>query len=92
VTGRPIYAIKISTSPNGVHDKPAVLILSAHHSREIVTPEIALTAIEQITTGYAQKIPMFTKFVEDYDIWIVPVLNVDGLEYVWTKNNMWRKK
>jgi hypothetical protein len=38
---RPIYAIKISgKETQDPKEKPSILILSAHHCREIVTPEI----------------------------------------------------
>ena len=66
------------------------MILSAHHCREIVTPEIALYAIKQLTEEY-KKNPAITKIVDNYNLWVVPILNVDGLEYTWKVNNMWRK-
>eukprot|EP01080_Neovahlkampfia_damariscottae_P000683 gene683-8935_t len=89
--GRPIYSIRISGKKNAKpKKKQSVLILSAHHCREIVTPEIALYAIKMLTEGY-NKDPVVTKLVDTYNIWIVPILNVDGLEYAWKTNNMWRK-
>jgi carboxypeptidase T len=43
-----------------------------------------------LTEGY-KKDPKITKIVNNYNIWVVPILNVDGLEYTWKVNNMWRK-
>jgi carboxypeptidase T len=88
---RPIYAIKISgKETQDPKEKPSILILSAHHCREIVTPEIGLYAIKTLTEGY-KKDPKITKILNTYNVWVVPILNVDGLEYTWKVNNMWRK-
>lgn len=90
--GRPIYALRLtSNSQNGVEqDKPNVLILSAHHCREIVTPEIALDIIKRFTEGYGRD-PKITSYLDNYQIFVVPILNVDGLEYAWTRDKLWRK-
>lgn len=40
--GRPIYAIKLSNNVTIDQDKPNVLILSAHHCREIVTRKLKM--------------------------------------------------
>lgn len=88
--GRPIYALKLSNNARVDQDKPNVLILSAHHCREIVTPEIALKLIEKFTKEFNRD-SLITKFINTYQIFIVPILNVDGLDYVWKVNRMWRK-
>jgi hypothetical protein len=88
--GRPIFALKITEGANVEHDKPAILILSAHHCREIVTPEIALKTIETLVGAFGVD-EALTKVMKENQIIIVPILNVDGLEYVWKTNRMWRK-
>jgi len=65
-------------------------MVSCHHAREIVTPVIALYAIEQLTTEYGND-PDITAAVDDYEIWISPVWNPDGYEYCYYVNNWWRK-
>ncbi|MFO7676778.1 MAG: M14 family zinc carboxypeptidase [Thermoplasmatota archaeon] len=87
---RHIYAVKISSNVNSDEDKPTALLVSCHHAREIVTPVIALYAIEQLTTNYGAD-PLITSLVNEYEIWISPVWNPDGYEYVFNVNNMWRK-
>jgi hypothetical protein len=88
--GRHIFAIKISDNVAEDEDEPAFLMVSEHHAREIVTPVIGLYAIEQFTTEYGTD-PEITALVDEYEIWIAPIWNPDGYEYVFKVNNMWRK-
>lgn len=87
---RHIYAMKISSNVAQDLNKPTALLVSCQHAREIVTPVIALYAIEQFTSNYGTD-PVITSLVNDYEIWIAPVWNPDGYEYVFNVNNMWRK-
>jgi len=88
--GRHIIAVKISDHVDEEEDEPAFLLVGAHHAREIVTPVIALYAIEQFTQQYGYD-PAITALVDEYEIWIAPVWNPDGYEYVFTTDNYWRK-
>lgn len=90
VEGRHISAIKISDNVAQDEDEPAYMVVSAHHVREIVTPVIALHAIEQFTTQYGID-PDITALVDEYEIWIAPVWNPDGYVYVFDVDNLWRK-
>jgi hypothetical protein len=88
--GRHIFAVKISDHVTEDEDEPAFLLVGAHHAREIVTPVVALYAIEQFTQKYGRD-PAITVLVDEYEIWIAPVWNPDGYEYVFTTDNYWRK-
>ncbi len=88
--GRSLMALKISDNVALDEDEPAVLIASAHHCREIVTPVIALAVIDRLTDEYGT-VPSVTQAVNDHEIWIVPVTNPDGYEFVFNGNNLWRK-
>jgi len=87
---RHIYAMKISDNVLVDEDEPNFLMVSCHHAREIVTPVIALYSMMQLTAYYGVD-PEITAVVDGYEIWISPVWNVDGYEYVFNFNNMWRK-
>ena len=67
-----------------------MLIAAAHHAREISTPVIALEAAARLTAGYGSD-PRITAAVDGHEIWIAPVWNPDGYNYVFTTNNLWRK-
>lgn len=88
--GRPMFAVKISDNVDQEEDEPAVLFVSNHHARELVTPVIALHAIEQLTTLYGTD-PMIAELVDENEIWIAPTWNPDGYEYVFNVGNFWRK-
>ena len=88
--GRHIVAVKISDHVDQDEDEPAFLLVGTHHAREIVTPVIALYAIEQFTRQYGLD-PAITALVDEYEIWIAPVWNPDGYAYVFTTDNYWRK-
>jgi hypothetical protein len=88
--GRPINVLKISDNVTQDEDEPQVLIVSCFHAREIVTPEIALDIINRLINGYGTD-PVITNLVDTHEIWIAPVWNPDGFDYVWNVNSMWRK-
>ena len=88
--GRHIFALKISDNVSVDEDEPAMLVAAAHHAREISTPVIALEAADRLTAGYDVD-PRITDAVNGHEIWIAPVWNPDGYNYVFTTNNLWRK-
>jgi carboxypeptidase T len=88
--GRHLYALKISDNVQQDEDEPAMLIVSAHHAREISTPMIGLTAAERLTEGYGTD-PRIAAAVDGHEIWIAPVWNPDGYHHVFTADAMWRK-
>jgi hypothetical protein len=90
VEGRHLIAIKISDQVTQDEDEPEFLLVAAHHSREIVTPVIALHALDRLVTGYGVD-PAITAIVDANEIWIAPVWNPDGYEYVFNVDNLWRK-
>jgi carboxypeptidase T len=90
VESRHLFALKISDNVEVDEDEPAMLIVAAHHAREINTPVIALAAAERLTSGYGSD-PRITSAVDSHEIWIAPVWNPDGYTYVFTTDNMWRK-
>jgi len=88
--GRHIFALKISDNASVDEDEPAVLIVSCHHAREIMTPVIALEAAERLLDGYGSD-PRITDVVNAREIWIAPVWNPDGYNHVFTVDSFWRK-
>jgi hypothetical protein len=90
--GRAIWGLLISTTPQAQDDryfeKPTVIIDGLHHAREIMTPEVVMDVAETfLQTPSAQSNDLLSR----WNIWLVPMLNVDGSNLVWTKNPWWRK-
>jgi len=90
IEGRDIWAMKISDNVGTTEDEPRVLYLGAHHAREIITIEIPLYIMYWFTDNYGTD-SLATFLVDNREIWIVPLMNPDGREYVehtgdWRKN------
>jgi hypothetical protein len=88
--GNHLYAIKISDNVHIDENEPAFLMVSNHHAREVVTPEIALYAINEFTSEYGSD-PVITDLVDEYELWICPIWNPDGYDYMYYYDNWWRK-
>ncbi len=90
IEGRDIWALKISDNVTVTEDEPRVLYLGCHHAREIITIEIPLYIMHYLVDNYGAD-SLATFLVDNREIWIVPILNPDGREYVenvgdWRKN------
>ena len=88
--GRKISALKISENPGLDEDKPAVLFLGCHHAREWISVEVPLLLARHLVENYALD-PEIRSLVDRGEIWIVPLVNPDGLEYSIHVYRYWRK-
>ncbi len=88
---RDIWALKISDNPEQHElDEPAVVFNGMHHAREVMSPEVPLDIAEYLLTRYGQD-PQVTRWVDNNEIWIMPMVNPDGSNKVWNGSSMWRK-
>ncbi len=87
---RDILAIKISDNVGTDEDEPEFLLLALHHAREWPTSETALHIILNLTDGYGVD-ERISWLIDNREIWIVPVVNPDGLDFALTVDDMWRK-
>jgi carboxypeptidase T len=88
--GREILAIKISDNAEMDELEPVMLVNGMHHAREVMTPEVTTDMVEYLLQNYGQ-VDKVTQWVNETEIWIVPMLNVDGNNKMWNGNSMWRK-
>ena len=88
--GRDILAIKISDNPSEDEQEPAILVNAMHHAREVMTPEITTDMVEYLTSNYGKNADV-TKWIDETEIWVVPMFNLDGNNKMWNENSMWRK-
>ncbi|UCE81099.1 MAG: PKD domain-containing protein [Methanobacteriota archaeon] len=89
---RDIIAIKISDNVETDEDEPEILVMALHHAREWPTSEIATQLIENLTMLYGSD-PRISWLVDNREIWIIPVVNPDGLDFSLSDpaNEDWRK-
>ncbi len=89
--GRDMFAIRLTDRFFITeHDKPVLLIDAMHHAREVMTPEVALDIVDYLTKNYATDAKV-KEWLRLNEVWVVPQVNPDGNDTVWTSNNMWRK-
>ncbi len=87
---RDIWALKISDNPEEDEEEPACLVMGAHHAREWISYEVPLALIERLLTGYGSD-EIITNLVDEREIWIVPLVNPDGVNHSHESYKMWRK-
>ena len=79
--GRDIPILRITDeSAGGSKDRPQILLMGGIHPRE-QQPQVAILRIgAELLEGYGQD-PLITRLVKTRQIWLIPVLNVDGKIY-----------
>ncbi|HLQ37555.1 MAG TPA: M14 family metallopeptidase, partial [Planctomycetota bacterium] len=92
---RNVTAIKISDNVGTDENEPEVLYMGDHHARELMSVEIPLMFAQYLLQHYGTD-PVVTNYVNTREIYIIPIVNPDGLAYVQanhsgSSNNWWRK-
>lgn len=88
--GRNIYAVKISDAPDRDEGKAGILFLGCHHAREWISVEVPLLFARYLAEN-AETDATVRDLVGRSEIWIVPLVNPDGLEYSIDVYRYWRK-
>lgn len=88
---RPIYAYRVSSDARQPQDKPGVLLDGCHHSDEIMGAEIVFALLEKLVADYGRDAEV-TRWMDRCEIYLVPVVNVDGHDIVTSgRDPRWRK-
>ena len=94
VEGRDIPIIRITHDRNKAPNLfvPGILFVGSHHAREHLSTEIPLMLAQHFTANYASD-PQIKRLIDTRDIYIVPILNIDGKLYdiKGGQYKMWRK-
>lgn len=88
--GAPILAMRISNRPREDADKPAVLFGGALHANELFTVEVVLDLMEHLILDYPND-ERARRWVDECEIWAIPILNPDGHDCVFDLDHRWRK-
>lgn len=87
----PIRGVKLCRNVQKDDDRPAILFNGCHHSDEILGAEICLRILRAFIEGNGTD-PDITRWLADFQIYIVPVINVDGYQVVTSGSDpRWRK-
>ena len=79
VLGRAIYCIKISDNVRDDEDEIPVLMVGNHHGNEILSVEATLYQVDYLLNNYGSDQEV-TQWIDNMEIWYVPMLNPDGRE------------
>ncbi|MBN1465708.1 zinc carboxypeptidase, partial [candidate division KSB1 bacterium] len=88
--GRALWAIKISDDVNVDEDEKVIVLLGAHHAREWISVEVPLLIARHLLDNYDAN-QMVKDYVDNAEIWIVPMVNPDGHHYSVSSDRLWRK-
>jgi carboxypeptidase T len=88
--GRHVYALKMSANVESDEAEARVLFLGCHHAREWISVEVPLLFGRYALEHYASD-PGMKRLLDHSEVWIVPLVNPDGLEYSIFTYRYWRK-
>ncbi len=88
--GRNITSFRITNELNQLQ-KAKTFIVAHHHGREQITIELALRFILHLINSYGVD-PVLSNYVDTQEIYIIPSLNPDTLDYVVNEGHHWLRK
>ncbi len=94
-TLRNVTVIKISDNVMTDENEPEVLYIGNHHARELMSVEMPLMFAQYLLQNYGTDATV-TNYVDTREIYLIPILNPDGLAYVQanhggSSSTWWRK-
>lgn len=88
--GRSLYGLKISDNVGASEPEAQVLFLGCHHAREWISVEVPFLLGEFLLENYLTD-NRVRDIVDRSEVWIVPLVNPDGLEFSIHVYRYWRK-
>lgn len=90
-----VQLLRITNAP-AVHSRPGLLLVCGTHAREWINPLIAVELAEQLLRNFDPAsadpaVQAATRIVQQGDVFIIPVLNPDGLNFSVHDEADWRK-
>lgn len=88
VQGREIWALRITDNPDIEEDEPEFAYISTMHGDEKVGTVLCLNFLDLLLDGYGAD-ARITAYIDETEIWLVPLMNPDGYELGirWNANN-----
>lgn len=88
--GRDILALEISDQPGVDEDEPAIQFNAQHHAREVATSHVVMDVVNTLTDGFGADATI-TSWVSNFKTVCVPMVNPDGVQFVFDGSSFWRK-
>ncbi len=87
---RQLYALKISDHVYQEENEAKVILLGCHHAREWISVEVPYLVGKHLLENYASDSEI-RSLVNQSEVWIIPLVNPDGLVYSIYYYRYWRK-
>ncbi|MFQ5769736.1 MAG: M14 family metallopeptidase [bacterium] len=87
---RKIWALKISDNVAQEEEEPEILFMGCHHAREWISVDVPFLLAKYLVANYSASSTV-KDYVDNGEIWIIPMVNPDGHQYSVTSNRLWRK-
>lgn len=85
-----LLLIKISDNVDDNEAEPGYFFAGEHHARETQTFAVTYAILKYLLTNYGTNSKV-TDYVDNNQIYLMPLVNPDGYKVARTKNSMWRK-
>lgn len=89
--GYPLYLLKVSDNVGTSEDEPRLYLQAEHHGGETIGTDVCLAILHELLDNYGID-PQLTAWVDNYEIFVVPLANPDG--WMMNENGVtsgWRK-
>ncbi len=80
IQGRELWAMLITDNPDEEEDEPEFKYIATIHGDESLGAEMCLYFIDMLLTEYDANNPRIADLIDNTAIWVVPVMNPDGME------------
>ena len=90
IEGRELNVIKISDNAGSEEAEPNIWVMGCHHAREWISVEVPLLFAQYLLEHYQDNADV-RRAVDGAQLYIIPLLNPDGLEFSIHTYRMWRK-
>ncbi len=84
--GRDLWMVKLSDHVGEDEDEPEVFFMGAHHGNEKPSYEVLIFFIQFIVDHYENKTSNVQEVINNTELYILPMVNPDGIETITRKN------
>ncbi|KAI8865707.1 peptidase M14, carboxypeptidase A [Ramicandelaber brevisporus] len=91
VLGKDIFAVEITSPVQPPGGKYTAYFQCLIHAREWISGAVCQYFAEDMLAKYNAGDSRIRNILDKVKIAMVPIVNVDGYEYTWTTNRLWRK-
>jgi carboxypeptidase T len=86
-----VWCLKVSDNPESNEDEPNVYFAATIHAREPISLEVDMYILNYIVDNYGTD-PDVTFWVDNTQIWFIPLMNPDGHKLVREYNSLYHRK